>query len=174
VTNPLNVGFPTNGVFSRSDFDNVQLNNGNLHFEIPLWSDTGRGLAVSFKFVYDNKGWAFRETCDKYGICTEGDGKEVLQFGLHERNAVLDRYVERPNGRKRRWRQQHGGVHFLQWQASRASRCLKLAVHYYFSDRPGSASVITDSLGNVEKEVEYYPNLACLNQSKAHSRSKRL
>jgi len=32
-----------------------------------------------------------------------------------------------------------------------------LAVHYYFPDHLGSASVITDNLGNVQKEADYYP-----------------
>src|SRR5229473_38465 len=71
VTNGRNVGFPPNGVFDGSDFDNVQLNNGNLHIEIPLWSTKGRGLPVSYKYVYDSKGWSFRSTCDKQGICTD-------------------------------------------------------------------------------------------------------
>jgi len=69
VTNPLNVGFPANGEFSGSDFDNVQINNGNLHIEIPVWSDKGRGLGVSLKYIYDNKGWTATETCDKLGFC---------------------------------------------------------------------------------------------------------
>jgi len=32
-----------------------------------------------------------------------------------------------------------------------------LAVHYYFSDHLGSASVITDNLGTLQKEADYYP-----------------
>jgi RHS repeat-associated protein len=71
LTNPLNIGLPPNGVFSGSDFDSVQLNNGNLHAEIPLWSDKGRGLSVGFKLIFDNKGWYFTEHCDKYGYCTD-------------------------------------------------------------------------------------------------------
>ncbi|HXM09215.1 MAG TPA: RHS repeat-associated core domain-containing protein, partial [Terriglobales bacterium] len=31
------------------------------------------------------------------------------------------------------------------------------AVHYYFADHLGSADVITDNLGNIEKESDYYP-----------------
>jgi RHS repeat-associated protein len=31
------------------------------------------------------------------------------------------------------------------------------AVHYYFSDHLGSASVVTDNSGNIQKESDYYP-----------------
>ena len=34
--NKFNVGLPANGVFDGSDFDTVQINNSNLHIEIPL------------------------------------------------------------------------------------------------------------------------------------------
>src|ERR1700722_19376435 len=71
LTNPLNIGLPANGVFSGTDFDSVQLNNGNLHIEIPLWSTKGRGLSVDYKYVYDNKGWYINEHCDRVGYCTD-------------------------------------------------------------------------------------------------------
>src|SRR5438445_13586300 len=51
------IGLPVNGAFSGSDFDLVQLNNGDLHIELPLYSESGRGLSTEFKYVYDNKGW---------------------------------------------------------------------------------------------------------------------
>jgi len=51
------VGLPANGTFQGSDIDVVQLNNGNLHIEIPLYTLSGRGLAVPVKYVYDSKGW---------------------------------------------------------------------------------------------------------------------
>jgi RHS repeat-associated protein len=51
------IGLPANGAFDGSDFDTVQLNNGNLHIELPLYSLPGRGLDVSVKLVYDSKGW---------------------------------------------------------------------------------------------------------------------
>lgn len=63
VSNGTNIGTPENGSFSGSDFDNVQLNNGNLHIEIPLWSLKGRGLSTSMKLVYDSKGWGFHTHC---------------------------------------------------------------------------------------------------------------
>jgi hypothetical protein len=69
VTRSLDIGFPEGGVFSGSNFDNVQLNNGNLHIEIPLLTIPGRGLPVVYKYVYDNKGWFFHETCGHSGLC---------------------------------------------------------------------------------------------------------
>jgi hypothetical protein len=70
VTGGLNIGFPENGDFSGSDFENVQINNGNLHIEIPLYSEKGRGLGVALKYVYDNKGWSYIEHCTKQGFCS--------------------------------------------------------------------------------------------------------
>jgi RHS repeat-associated protein len=56
-TNSSNIGLPPNGVFSGSDVETVQVNNGNLHIEIPLYSVPGRGLNTSVKYVYDSRGW---------------------------------------------------------------------------------------------------------------------
>ena len=51
------IGLPAHGSFSGSNFDNVQLNNGDLRIEIPLYSLVGRGLSVPVSLVYDSKGW---------------------------------------------------------------------------------------------------------------------
>jgi RHS repeat-associated protein len=51
------IGLPAHGSFDGSDFDTVQLNNGNLHIVLPLYSLPGRGLGVSVSLVYDSKGW---------------------------------------------------------------------------------------------------------------------
>jgi hypothetical protein len=51
------IGLPLNGAFSGSSFDNVQINNGNLHIEIPMYTVPGRGLSVPVSLVYDSKGW---------------------------------------------------------------------------------------------------------------------
>jgi RHS repeat-associated protein len=56
-SNSHNFGLPDNASFHGSEIDNVQLNNGNLHIEIPLYSVSGRGPAAGFKYVYDSKGW---------------------------------------------------------------------------------------------------------------------
>ena len=70
--NRFNIGFPANGVFDGSDFDTVQINNRNLHIEIPLYSVKGRGLGVAFKYVYDSKGWKFHNHCSRTtGLCTD-------------------------------------------------------------------------------------------------------
>jgi len=65
VTNEGAVGFPVHGVFSGSEFESVQMNNGNLHIEIPLWTVRGRGLPVEMKMIYDNKGWTLLVNCNK-------------------------------------------------------------------------------------------------------------
>ncbi|MGH9531091.1 MAG: hypothetical protein ACRD2Q_01780, partial [Terriglobales bacterium] len=72
ITNGNNIGLPPNGVFSGSAFDNVQLNNGNLHIEIPLVVLPGRGLSTAYKYVYDNKGgWQDQIHCGHASeICT--------------------------------------------------------------------------------------------------------
>src|SRR6266700_1305094 len=63
ATNATNVGFPMNGVFDGTDFENVQIANGGLQIEIPLFSVPGRnGLDVTYKYVYANKQWTARET----------------------------------------------------------------------------------------------------------------
>jgi hypothetical protein len=45
------------GTFHGSDIDTVQLNNGNLHIDLPLFTMSGRGPGVAVKYVYDSKGW---------------------------------------------------------------------------------------------------------------------
>jgi hypothetical protein len=58
VDNTVNVGLPAYASYSGSQFDSVQMNNGNLHIQIPLRSATGRGLSPqNFSLIYDNKGW---------------------------------------------------------------------------------------------------------------------
>jgi len=57
-SNNTAVGFPEGGAFSGSDIDNVQMNNGNLHVTIPLWSAPGRGgVGQTYAFTYDTKGF---------------------------------------------------------------------------------------------------------------------
>lgn len=59
VNGPTDTGLPVNAIISGSAFDNVRINNGNLHIEIPVISLKGRGQTVVYRYVYDNKGWAF-------------------------------------------------------------------------------------------------------------------
>jgi RHS repeat-associated protein len=81
--NDYQIGLPEHGDFSGSDFENVQLNNGNLHIEIPLWNATGRGLPVGLKYVYDSLGWGFTEVCSKrYGTCTDTASSTPKIHGL--------------------------------------------------------------------------------------------
>lgn len=61
--NPTNTGEPLNASLHGSDIENVQLNNGNLHVDIPIWAASGRGLDATVHFIYDNKGWTYHTSC---------------------------------------------------------------------------------------------------------------
>jgi YD repeat-containing protein len=50
-----NVGLPSNGVFSGGSIDSVQVNNGNLHVDIPLLHLPGIGMDTDIHFIYDNQ-----------------------------------------------------------------------------------------------------------------------
>jgi hypothetical protein len=63
VSNQLNTGYPENGIFHGTDIENVQMNNGGLHIEIPISEVKGRGLSVASKVVYNSKGWTFHTRC---------------------------------------------------------------------------------------------------------------
>jgi RHS repeat-associated protein len=54
-------GFPANGIFSGSAFGSVQINNGNLHIEIPVSEQNERGGKTAYKYVYNSKGWEFHQ-----------------------------------------------------------------------------------------------------------------
>ncbi len=41
--NDYQIGLPQHGEFSGTDFEHVQMNNNNLHIDLPLWSTAGRG-----------------------------------------------------------------------------------------------------------------------------------
>src|SRR6266404_8067528 len=72
VDNRINVGFPPNGTFDGSNFDSVQLNNGNLHLDIPIVGLKGRGISTGSKYVYDNKIWKYITNCNHFtGLCTD-------------------------------------------------------------------------------------------------------
>jgi RHS repeat-associated protein len=76
VSDPINIGFPPNAVFSGSNFDSVNIENGNLHFEIPLWSTDGRGIAAGYRLIYDSKGWISVDHCSRDGSCSSAIQKE--------------------------------------------------------------------------------------------------
>src|SRR6516165_10865348 len=67
-----NTGFPDNGVFDGDDFESVQLNNLNLHIEIPVWGTKGRGPGAWAKYVYDGNNWYYKTVCSPHGMnCTD-------------------------------------------------------------------------------------------------------
>ena len=72
VNNANNTGLPSNGLFNGTDVEIVEINNGNLHIDIPIWSEKGRGLDTYAHFVYDNKGWTYTTNC-----VTQPDGSQI-------------------------------------------------------------------------------------------------
>ena len=52
-----NVGLPTNGTLHGTDIETVQLNNGNLHIDIPLLHLPGIGMDTDIHFTYDSHIW---------------------------------------------------------------------------------------------------------------------
>jgi len=72
VNNNLGTGTPVNAILHGSGLDTVQINNGDLHINIPIWSNKGRGIDTGYSFVYDSKGWAFATHCNtSTGICSD-------------------------------------------------------------------------------------------------------
>jgi RHS repeat-associated protein len=80
VSNQLNTGYPENGVFRGTDIETVQMNNGGLHVDIPIFSAKARGFNVSSKVVYNSKSWTFRTRCftSGGGFCED----DVVSDGL--------------------------------------------------------------------------------------------
>ncbi len=77
VTNSSNIGFPPNGIFDGSDFDNVQTANGNLHVHVPLLQLKGRGPTLSVDYHYDGVSYYLTERCTQnncYGTWHFGGG----------------------------------------------------------------------------------------------------
>jgi len=52
-----NVGLPSNGAFHGGSIDTIQLNNGNLHIDIPLLHLPGIGMDSDFHLTYDSQIW---------------------------------------------------------------------------------------------------------------------
>lgn len=71
VDNTNATGVPDHAILNGSNFDSVQMNNGNLHIEIPLWSAKGRGMDSWGALVYDSKAWLLNGSCDQDGNCVD-------------------------------------------------------------------------------------------------------
>ena len=59
IPDAANAGVPINGVFSGGSIDSVQLNNGNLHLDIPLLDIPGVGIPIHIHYLYDSKVWNY-------------------------------------------------------------------------------------------------------------------
>src|SRR6266852_579412 len=78
VSNQLSTGYPENGIFHGSEIDNVQINNGGLHVEIPISGAKGRGLSTAAKVIYNSKNWTFHTRCFTAGggFCEDDVGAD--------------------------------------------------------------------------------------------------
>jgi RHS repeat-associated protein len=63
VPNELNTGYPENSIFHGTEIENVQVENRNLHVNIPIWSAKGRGLNTGYSFQYNNHGYRLVTHC---------------------------------------------------------------------------------------------------------------
>ena len=88
-SNGTAVGFPASGRFDGSAIDSVQVNNGNLHIQIPVWTLPGRGVNASASFIYDSKGWYLQSFCGQYSCSydVEPETSNTMQMAIHESNA---------------------------------------------------------------------------------------
>jgi hypothetical protein len=104
---PINqVGLPSNGVFSGGSLDSVQLNNGNLHVDIPLLHLPGIGMDTDIHFVYDNKVWTDQNNEPSgaavwmYIYQTRGlwSYEDPLSGGITETSTSIDWTCDNPGG----------------------------------------------------------------------------
>src|SRR5216684_5126420 len=51
-------GFPPFGTFHHTEFDSINAGNLNVHFEIPVVDESGRGLGYNFHLAYDSSIWS--------------------------------------------------------------------------------------------------------------------
>jgi len=74
LPNEYQIGLPAHGDFSGSDVESVrQLNNNKFAHRLASVSLPGRGgPPVGFNYIYDSKGWGFKEHCGHLtGTCTD-------------------------------------------------------------------------------------------------------
>jgi RHS repeat-associated protein len=64
-------GFPENGAFEGSSFDSIQMNNGNLHIQIPFLTLPGRNRSYHYLYSYDNRGWGFKTFNQGNGVTVQ-------------------------------------------------------------------------------------------------------
>jgi RHS repeat-associated protein len=87
---PTAVGFPEGGHFIGSEIESVQVNNGNLHVHLPLWSLPGRDVTPTAAYVYDSKGWYPSIVCG-VGTCSYSVAPETgntMQMSINASSAT--------------------------------------------------------------------------------------
>lgn len=82
VSSQLNTGYPENGIFNGTDIENVQINNGGLHVEIPIFAAKARGFNVASKVIFNSKSWMLKTTCytSGGGFCQDVVQGDPLSF----------------------------------------------------------------------------------------------
>lgn len=53
------IGLPEDGTFTGDSLVSVQVENGNVHVAIPISFVDGRGLPISYKYIYNSKSWSW-------------------------------------------------------------------------------------------------------------------
>ena len=71
-TNPnLETGLKPYGAFDSTTFDSINISNGNLTLDIPIFDYPQRGgVTVRVRLAYNNKGWRVIPDCWSNGTCT--------------------------------------------------------------------------------------------------------
>jgi hypothetical protein len=78
------VGFPPFGAFAGSDFDTINEGNLNVHFSIPIFEKSGRGLSLAGRLTYDSLIWTANPAP------TDGSGNPIgtAYFWLDRANSM--------------------------------------------------------------------------------------
>jgi len=64
-------GYPDGGIFHGTEIESVDLTSGNLHIQIPVHQEKGRGLNTGTSFVFDTHFWKFYTFCSGLAGCTD-------------------------------------------------------------------------------------------------------
>jgi RHS repeat-associated protein len=158
VANSVNTGIPPNAILSGSDIDTVQINNGNLHVEIPIYTSAGRGkdLSVAYRYIYDSSEWTTTET-DRNGgyyfnIKLEDINNNKLGFALVSNQSyyfTMSHMTQNCNGQNTQItynyvsREPNGTKHHFEPDPSFQTACNGMPNTRYSDDGSGDRLVIS-------------------------------
>ena len=148
------VGLPENGTFSGGSIDTVQLNNGNLHIDIPLLHLPGIGMDTDLHLIYDNKVWNTQTGTypqNTSGVWTVLRQSRPFWQGMHNLAGML------------KW-----GWHPVQWECnenqypySPSSGTATMIDSMTFTDEDGTAHQFPIS-GYIQNSTTIIPPSACV------------